>query len=179
MADPKNKNGGGDGPAKIFVIVGTLTVLCGGAGGLFGATVLSGVGDARDAAHEESVHAAAPSHATKDEVHASVAAGAPHDAPTKLAVRELPPIVCNLAAPERSWIRLQSAIVFDPHDLFNAEALVAELMSDVTTYLRTLSVAEIEGAEGLRRLQEELSARAATRSERRVKEFVIESLVVQ
>ena len=99
--------------------------------------------------------------------------------PAKLEVKQLPPVVTNLARPAKSWIRLQSAIVYDAAELPHAEALVAALAGDITAFLGTLDLASLEGPDGLRRLQEELSERAATRSEGRLREFIIETLVIQ
>lgn len=99
--------------------------------------------------------------------------------PGALQVRELPSIVTNLGQPETSWIRLQTAIVYDPKEIEHAEKLVAELMSDITAFLRNVSVSSLEGADGLRRLQEDLSERAAIRSGGKVREFIIETMVVQ
>jgi len=99
--------------------------------------------------------------------------------PVNFQVRELPPIVTNLAHPESSWIRLQAAIVFDPAQLQHPEKLIVELTADVTAFLRTASIASLEGSDGLRRLQEELGERAAIRSERKIREFIIETMVVQ
>ncbi len=76
-------------------------------------------------------------------------------------------------------MRLQSAIVYDAHETEHPESLIPAIMSDITAFMSTVDVSSIEGADGLRRLQEELGERAATRSERHVKEFIIESLVVQ
>jgi flagellar FliL protein len=106
----------------------------------------------------------------------------PHARPIDFAVmtvRELPPVVTNLAKPETAWIRLQAAIVFDPKDFPHAEKLTPEILSDITAYLRSLSIESLEGADGLRRLQEELDERVAIRSEHKVREFIIETMVVQ
>lgn len=99
--------------------------------------------------------------------------------PPLLQVKELPPVVTNLGGEKKGWVRLQSAIVYDAHENPHVESLIPSLMSDITAFLNTLDMSAIEGPDGLRRLQEELSERAATRSERNVKEFIIESLVVQ
>jgi flagellar FliL protein len=107
---------------------------------------------------------------------------APHARPidfSVMTVKELPPIVTNLAKPETAWIRLQAAIVFDPKEFPHAEKLAPEIMSDITAYLRSLSIGALEGADGLRRLQEELEERVAIRSEHKVREFIIETMVVQ
>lgn len=101
------------------------------------------------------------------------------DLPPDLRVKELPSLVTNLGGEHRNWVRLQSAIVYDAHETEHPEALFPAIMSDITAFMSTVDVSSIEGADGLRRLQEELGERAATRSERHVKEFIIESLVVQ
>ena len=98
---------------------------------------------------------------------------------SKLTIRELSPIVTNLAEPANNWIRLQSAIVFNPEDLPHPEKTIAELTGDITGYLRTVSLSSLEGADGLRRLQEELSERAAIRSNGKIHEFIVETMVVQ
>lgn len=97
----------------------------------------------------------------------------------QLKVKELPPIVANLGGKERAWVRIQSAIVYDPHELEHVDALIPVLLSDITAFMGTLELSSIEGPDGLRRLQEELNERASTRSERHVRELIIEALVVQ
>jgi len=76
-------------------------------------------------------------------------------------------------------VRLQSAIVYDAHETSHPESLIPAIMSDITAFMSTIDMSTIEGPDGLRRLQEELGERAATRSEHQVKEFIIESLIVQ
>lgn len=102
-----------------------------------------------------------------------------HATSSKLTVRELTPIVTNLAEPATNWIRLQSAIVFDPAELPHPEKVIAELTGDITGYLRTVPLTNLEGADGLRRLQEELSERAMIRSNGKIHEFIVETMVVQ
>lgn len=96
-----------------------------------------------------------------------------------LQVKELPTIVTNLSQPETSWIRLQAAIVYDAKEVPHPEKLIAEIMSDITAFLRNVTLSSLEGSDGLRRLQEDLTERAAIRSERKVREVIIETMVVQ
>jgi flagellar basal body-associated protein FliL len=100
-------------------------------------------------------------------------------APPRLRLRELPPIVTNLAAPETSWVRLQAAIVFEGEALAQSDVLLSEVTADIVAFLRTMTLSSIEGAEGLRRLHEDLSERAVIRSEGRIHELIIQALVVQ
>ncbi len=113
------------------------------------------------------------------------AAVAPEDktsealAPVTTAVRELPPVVANLTAPEGSWVRLQIAIVYNKTDAPQIDVLSSKISDDTLGYLRTLSLTQIQGANGLQHLREDLSERAAVRSEGHVKEVMIEMMVIQ
>ena len=118
------------------------------------------------------------------------AAGAPIPAPVAAAhdvgedkggarVREMKPIVVNLAAPDGAWLRLEAALIFDRAGLQDADAVAAELSSDYVAFLRTLSVQQIAGADGLQLLREELEERAAVRSKSAIHAVAIETLVIQ
>jgi flagellar FliL protein len=98
---------------------------------------------------------------------------------TGTVVRDLPPIVTNIALPEDTWIRLESAIVFDAEKLKEPDVATKEITNDILTYLRTLSLPQIQGAQGLRHLREDLSERVAIRTDGKVKEFLIQGMVVQ
>ncbi|MES2029343.1 MAG: flagellar basal body-associated FliL family protein [Pseudomonadota bacterium] len=60
-----------------------------------------------------------------------------------------------------------------------ASIVVARIGEDVAAYLRTLTPTQIEGARGLQYLREDLNERALTRSSGKVRELIIETLVVQ
>lgn len=135
-------------------------------------------GDKQGDAHGKSDAQAGAHGEAHGDPHGKAAEKAPPP-PPELRVKELPALVTNLGGDKRNWVRLQSAIVYDAHETQHPEALIPEIMSDITAFMSTIDVSSIEGADGLRRLQEELGERATTRSERQVKEFIIESLVVQ
>jgi flagellar protein FliL len=94
-------------------------------------------------------------------------------------VRELKPIITNLAAPAGAWVRLEAALIYenppDPKD----EAKVAEVAQDTLGYLRTLTAAQLEGAAGLKHLREDLNERVALRTDGKVREVAIETMVIQ
>jgi flagellar basal body-associated protein FliL len=96
-----------------------------------------------------------------------------------LKLKELPPIVTNLGDPSSAWVRLQAAIVYDPASTSDIEILSSQIRSDIVGFLRATSLSSVQGAEGLRRLHEDLSDRATVRSGNRVKEFIIETVVFQ
>jgi flagellar FliL protein len=92
---------------------------------------------------------------------------------------DLPPIVTNLGVPQDTWIRLEASIVFDPKMLPHPEAVAGKIGEDVLAYLRTTTLKQLEGPVGLQAVREDLNERAATRSEGRVRELVLRTLVVQ
>jgi flagellar FliL protein len=94
-------------------------------------------------------------------------------------LRKISPVVTNLGSPPGSWIRLEASVVTDQLNEEEANVLVARVGEDVVSYLRTISPAQIEGARGLQYLREDLNERAAIRSSGKVRELIIETLVVQ
>ena len=88
-------------------------------------------------------------------------------------------VVTNLAAPADTWIRLETAMVFKNGDLENPEVTAAELRQDMLAYLRTVTVARLEGPSALQHLRDDLNERAALRTGGRVGEVVIQTLVIQ
>ena len=94
-------------------------------------------------------------------------------------IRELPPIVTNLANPSNVAVRLQAALVFGKKPAESASVLTAQIGDDLVAFLKTLSLTEIQGASGLQNLREDLNERAAIRSQGSVREVIIETLVTQ
>ncbi len=100
-------------------------------------------------------------------------------ATARVKVLELPPIVTNLSAPPDTWVRFESAIVADSRFDSDVEALSGEINNDIIAYLRTVSLAQIEGASGFQILRQALNERVAIRSRGKVGELAIRTLVVQ
>lgn len=94
-------------------------------------------------------------------------------------LREVRPIVTNLATPSGAWIRLELALTISGAPNPKLDQLVAEFVSDSTDFLRTVGAQEIEGANGLRRLREDLLDRAQFRIGPEVETVLIQTLVVQ
>jgi flagellar FliL protein len=95
-----------------------------------------------------------------------------------MKVKELPIVVTNLAGPDHVMIRLQAAIVFDAKTTANPDVLASQISDDILAFLTTVTSSQIEGASGLQHLREDLGDRAKIRSEGRVRELIIETLVV-
>jgi flagellar FliL protein len=173
-----------DSAAGVIAPLVGLTLIAGVGGGVLGVMLPFPDGDM--SASGQDVNVNAKSHVEKKrlaktgEADAGCASKRPSpDTPNALKLRELPPIITNLGSPETAWVRLQAAIVYDEKLSQNLEILVSQIMSDVVAFLHATSLSSIQGADGLRRLHEELSDRASTRSENRIKEFIIETIVIQ
>jgi len=94
-------------------------------------------------------------------------------------LRKLSPVVTNLAAPPGAWVRVEAAVVTDQLSEEEANVLVAQLGEDVVSYLRSVSLPQIEGTRGLQYLREDLNERASVRSRGKVRELILETVVVQ
>jgi flagellar FliL protein len=94
-------------------------------------------------------------------------------------IYDLPPIVANLGAPQDTWIRLEASMVFDPKTLPHPEAVAGKVGEDILAYVRTVTLKQLEGPIGLQAIREDLNERAVTRSDGKVRELVLRTLVVQ
>ena len=97
--------------------------------------------------------------------------------PTHL--KPLAPILTNLAEPSDVWIRVESSIVFDDEEIAGDDVLAGQIAEDILAYLRTVSLSQIGSPSGMQHLREDLAERAQIRSAGRVKELVIQTMVVQ
>ena len=160
MADDKPKTGSKLG-ALVPILV--LTLAAGGGGALIGRQIVS----ATRAVGEKP--APLP----------GAASAKPVDAAPSRAMKELAPVLTNLAAPEGAWIRLQTAVVYDKTDGPAVEAMIPKVGEDLLAFVRTLTLDDIQGASGLDALRDDLNERARLRSDGKVRELLIETLVVR
>jgi flagellar FliL protein len=94
-------------------------------------------------------------------------------------LRKLSPIVTNLAAPANNWARVEASMVTEIMNEEEAGILAAHISEDIVAYLRSASVSQFEGARGLQHLRDDLTDRANVRSSGKVRELIIETLVIQ
>ena len=166
-SDPKGATGGangqGAGPTtRQFLLAAVLiSIAAGGTGALFGAR---------------------PSllnyQSTRREPVPSVEQPAAKATPP-FALYDLPPIVTNLGAPVDTWIRLEASMIYDPKVVQFPETMGVTIGDDLLAYLRTTTLAQLEGATGLHNLREDLNERASIRSDGKIKELLLKTLVVQ
>ena len=96
-----------------------------------------------------------------------------------LNLKSLASIVTNLGAPKGTWVRLEAAIVVGPDAVKEENLLAGRISEDIVSSLRTVPLAQIEGANGFQNLREDLNDRARIRSEGKVREVIIQSLIVE
>ena len=86
-------------------------------------------------------------------------------APTaSTVVVKLEPVVTNISNPHNVLVRVEASILIDPTKTSEPDAVATQIQSDTLTFLRTLDLAQIEGARGLLHLREDLRERAILRS---------------
>lgn len=88
----------------------------------------------------------------------------------------LPNIVTNLAYPERMWIRLDAAAVIEDE---NPDKLAAMLAEDILAYLRTVKLEQIQGGSGYQYLREDLDERVRLRGQGKVRDFILQSFILE
>jgi flagellar protein FliL len=99
--------------------------------------------------------------------------------PASANLRSLPPIVTNLASPGQTWIRLEASLVVDGDQTAEANVLVAQITEDIVAFLRTVTLVQIQGASGFQHLREDLNDRIRVRSGGKVRDLVIQSLIIE
>jgi flagellar protein FliL len=107
---------------------------------------------------------------------ATAAAKAPAQKPSE--VRTLTPIVVNLREPSDLYVRLEAAVVLEPGAPDGA-AIAAKVGDDLVSYVKTVSLSELEGPTGFQYFREDLRRRAVQIGGGKVKELLLQSFIVQ
>lgn len=161
--DAGKKDAGKKGGGLVVALL-VLTVLAGGLGGGLGfqlAGTVEKVVSAKIAA-EPKVEPPAPLRYSGD-----------------MTLKEMKALVVNLASPSSAFVRIEAGLVFKNGALANPDVTAAEIREDMMAYVRTLSLSQLEGPSALQHLREDINDRAGVRSEGKVAEVIIQSLVVQ
>ncbi|WP_114943971.1 flagellar basal body-associated FliL family protein [Microvirga calopogonii] len=152
-----------EGSLRWLLTLGLLTLLSAAVGGGFGLVMVSGI--------ERQVEEKYKALPQKPEV------VSPYKG--NIAVKKLAAVVTNLAGSESDWVRLEASIVYKPGEEQHPDVLASETRQDILSYMRTVSLAQIQGPSGLLHLREDLNERARLRSKGVIQELVLETLVVQ
>lgn len=163
LPSPSRRTSGRDGTKSLLMTLGLLTLLSALVGGGFGLSIVSSIKKRVEATYASQ---------TGQTAERSPYAG-------DITVKKLAPVVTNLAGSETDWIRLEASIVYKSGFEFNPDLVAAEARQDILAYLRTVTLAQIQGASGLLHVREDLNERVKLRSKGMVQELVLETLVVQ
>lgn len=154
------------GPSLVVQIAVLLAISGAAVGaGWFAGQLMGARGGAEPAAGES---------ATAPEGKKAAASEAP--GPQSLNIFPLATITTNLADPRDLWVRLELALVFKDQ----VDARIAEMVNqDVLAYLRTVKSRQIEGPSGLQHLRSDLDERAQLRSQGKVTQVLIRTLLFE
>ena len=144
------------------------------ANGVAASVIAIALGGAHAVVMKRMQEAPATSEHVPADPHAATAA-----APPASAVRELKPLITNLAGPANAWVRIELALVYGAAPPKEEDKLVSEFGNDTIAYLRTLQASQLEGRDGLDRLRVDLIERANIRFGGKIQNVLIETLVVQ
>ncbi len=95
------------------------------------------------------------------------------------AIRNLPPVITNLAGPQRAWVRIEASILLAGEPSTEDDLLASRIAEDIVAFMQTVSAADIEGASGFQHLREDLNDRARVRSDGRARDLVIHTFIVE
>jgi len=157
---------GRGGIVALIATVVAVTIVAGGAGTGLGMQMAARIAKA---VAEQTAAAAQPASGSKSEPKIS----------GDMVVKQIDPVITNLASPSDTWIRLETAMVFKNGAIENPDLMAADLRQDMVAYARTMNLAQLEGPSALQHLREDLNERAALRSDGHVSELIIQTLVVQ
>lgn len=164
MADATAKNAGkGKGKGGVWIAAAVLTLLALLTGGGLGLHLSSSL--------EEVITARAKDKGDKIPTEIKYSGD--------MVLTRLDPIIANLAAPSDTWIRVETAIVFENGKLSNPAVTTAEISEDIVAYLRTLTLSQLQGPMAFQHLREDLNERVALRTSGAVEELVVETMVIQ
>ncbi|AQX20287.1 flagellar basal body-associated FliL family protein [Bartonella sp. WD16.2] len=90
----------------------------------------------------------------------------------------LPPILTNIAVPEKTWIRMEVALVVKPGENISPD-MVADISNDFISFLHQMTIEQIKGPSGLMNLRTDLFDRAKIRSDNKISNILISSLVIE
>ncbi len=93
-------------------------------------------------------------------------------------VKPLATIVTNLREPSTLYVRMEAVVVLEPNTPDSA-ALAAKIGDDLVSYLRTVSISELEGPTGFQYLREDLKKRSVQLGGGKVKDLYLQSFVIQ
>ena len=99
--------------------------------------------------------------------------------PSKIVIRTLQPLITNIMLPNDLWVRLEASIVYDQAEVDDPDVMLSEISGDLMAYLRSLTLREIQGADGLMFVRQDMRERIGLRTHGKARDISIQTLVVQ
>ena len=103
----------------------------------------------------------------------------PPDNLAEMVVTPMEPVITNIAKPKTVWVRLEGSILSRAGSEVKPQVLAAQAAQQVVAYLRTIDIHQIEGANGLLHVNEDLNDIAKTFSNGSVRQILISGLIVE
>lgn len=94
-------------------------------------------------------------------------------------IRQLAPIVTNLASPKDVWMRIEVSIVIKPEAKAEQDLIAVKSSDQILALLRTIDLAQIEGPSGFLHFREDINDLVRESSEQKVAQVLINSMVVE
>ena len=98
------------------------------------------------------------------------------ESPAKSTLYPLDAVTTNLSYPSDNWIRIEVSLEFTGAV---DEDLARDIHQDMMSYLRTVSLQQIEGPRGFQYLREDLRERVRLRSEGRINDLLFRTFVIE
>ncbi len=168
--DKKTEEGKAAKPSIMAVLLPVLVLtLIAGGGGFAVATVLKSRTSPPPAADG----------AAKETVKEGDAALPPGNEGNGGLIKQLAPIITNLASPKDTWMRLEVSLVVKPEAQAELDMLAVKSSDALLTMLRTVNLAQIEGPSGFLHFKEDINDLLRVNSENKVAQVLINSMVVE
>ncbi|WP_102830523.1 flagellar basal body-associated FliL family protein [Bartonella bovis] len=90
----------------------------------------------------------------------------------------LPPILTNMAVSEKTWIRMEVALVVKPGENISPD-MIADISNDFLSFLHQMTIEQVKGPSGLMNLRADLFDRAKIRSDDKISNILISSMVIE
>lgn len=189
--DSKDKGGGGLMPLIIAAVISIVAGLGAGYGVVTAFVPPPGSENkpaspdkpAKDAHAPADDHGASkeekPAHGNEGEAAAEEEEAVEPVDPADVAFVPFPPVITNVAEPKTVWLRLEGGITYLKSGEKKAEILASETAQQITQYLRTVDLADIEGQDGLQFLQDDLNDISRNLSGGQVQNVLISGLIVE
>lgn len=175
MADAKKvQEGGKESPMGFVIGLAVVTVIAGGGGFVFATQFLKSEASARVSPRAEIEKA----EEKKESSHGETSEHKEVEAEVELDIIPLTPIITNLSLPAGTYVRLEGNLLVEK-DAGDTKVLAAKVSEDIIALLRSMSLSEIQGANGLAHLRDDINDRVRVRSEGKARELIISTLVME